>query len=209
MPPRPYNSATRLAQQSALKERIAQAAAELHKGQGVLGTSHAQVAQEAGVSVPTVYKHFPTLEALVKACSAHVASQAPGFPAEQILQAPNLTDAARALVRAMDAQHAYFAPWAIWHEERHVATLGAMAARQRGELMLLCEAVLSRHRGPGDHRSMAAWWQALLSFNLRESLVVGHGLSRTSYRRSLVSLLLAACGPQPANVCASGPLRKS
>lgn len=205
---RSYNRATRLAQQAELKARVAQAAAQLHKAQGVLATSHADVAREARVSVPTVYKHFPTVDELVQACSAHVAAQAPAFPAERILQAPDLAAAARALVKAMDVQHAYFSPWVVWREDHRVAALGALAARQRSELLGLCEAVLARHGGGGEHRHAAAWWQSLLGFELRDSLSRAHGISRAAYRRGLVRLLLAVAGPQPANVRASGPSQR-
>ena len=205
---RSYNRATRLARQAELKARVAQAAAQLHKAQGVLATSHAEVAREAGVSVPTVYKHFPTVDELVQACTAHVAAQAPAFPAERILQARDLEGAARALVEAMDVQHAYFSPWAVWREGHRVAALNAMVARQRSELLRLCEAVLARHGGGGDHRPAATWWEALLGFELRDSLSRAHGVSRAAYRRGLVRLLLAVAGPQPANNRVPGPSRK-
>lgn len=204
---RSYNRATRLEKQAEVKACIAQAAAQLHKAHGVLGTSHAEVAQHAGISVPTVYKYFPTVDALVQACSAHVAARAPAFPAEKILQAPDLEGAARALVNAMDAQHAYFAPWVAWREERHVAALGAIVAQQRSELLRLCETVLALHLGAG-HRPTAVWWEALLGFELRESLRRPPGTSRVAYRRGLVHLLLAVAGPQPRNTCARGPARK-
>ena len=56
MPPRPYDNASRQLQQAELKSRIAAAAAELHASQGALATSYAQIAERAGVSLPTVYK---------------------------------------------------------------------------------------------------------------------------------------------------------
>lgn len=197
MAPRAYNNETRLQQQAALKARIAEAAAALHATQGALATSYAQIAEAAGVSLPTVYKHYPTLDDLVQACTAHVAAGAPPFPAEAILAAPDLPAAAAALVAALDATHAYYAPWLAWREEQRVPTLARLQARERAQLLGLCEAVLARHGAAAPQRA-AAWWESLLSFELRDRLLVAHGQSRAAYRRTLVSLLLAVAGPQPA-----------
>ena len=90
MPPRPYNSETRRRKQAELRERIAAAAAELHAQQGAVATSNADIARQAGVSLPTVYSHFPSQDDLLGACTAHVASRAPQVPVEQILGAPDL-----------------------------------------------------------------------------------------------------------------------
>jgi AcrR family transcriptional regulator len=207
--PRAYNNETRLAQQAELKARIAEAAARLHKAQGALATSYAQIAQEAGVSLPTVYKHFPTLNELVTACSGHVASLAPPFPTDEILQAPALAAAADTLVAAVDALHAHFAPWRAWREQRRIPVLEQAHEEQRLRLVQLCEAVLARHLGAGDHRAAAAWWESLLDFELRDRLLTQHRQSRAAYRRTLASLLLAVAGPQPASTSPVRPKRKT
>lgn len=106
MAPRAYNIETRRRQQDELKARIAAAAAELHAEQGALATSHAQIAERAGVSLPTVYKHYPTLDELIPACVGHVTGLAPHFPPDELLSAPDLAAAAQALVDARDAQNA-------------------------------------------------------------------------------------------------------
>src|SRR5687767_2873240 len=106
MPPRAYNNESRTQQQAELKARIAAAAAELHATQGALATSYAQIAQQAGVSLPTVYKHFPTMDELLEACTGHAAALAPPFPIDAILAAPELPAAARLLVDACDATNA-------------------------------------------------------------------------------------------------------
>ncbi|HZN46802.1 MAG TPA: TetR/AcrR family transcriptional regulator [Ramlibacter sp.] len=208
MAPRAYNNENRLQQQAELKARIAEAAAALHKTQGALATSYAQVAQQAGVSVPTVYKHFPTLDTLIQACTAHVASQAPAFPAEAILQAPELSSAVDALVAATDAMHAHFQPWLVWREQQRIPALAAMLAQEREQMLKLCESLLARHLGAGDHRSTASWWEALLAFDLRQRVLGEHRQSRPAYRRTLASLLLAVTGPQRASETTPRPKRK-
>jgi AcrR family transcriptional regulator len=206
--PRAYNNENRLQQQVELKARIAAAAAALHKTQGAIATSYAQVAEQAGVSLPTVYKHFPTLDELVQACTAHVASLAPPFPAEAILEAPDLPSAVEALVAATDAMHAHFQPWMVWREQQRIPALAEMLARERAQMLLLCGALLASHLGAGEHRATAAWWEALLAFELRERVLSEHRQSRAAYRRTLVALLLAVAGPQRASEITQRPKRK-
>ena len=209
MAPRAYNNETRLQQQAGLKARIAEAAAALHKTQGALNTSWAQIAAEAGVSVPTVYKHFPTLDDLIGACTAHVAALAPEFPTERILEAEDLEAAVEALVAAVDAAHAHYAPWLVWREDNRIPALADMFAGQRAQMLSLCEALLARHLGEGEHRATAAWWEALLSFDVRDRIVATHRQSRAAYRRTVASLLLAVTGPQRASEPSQRPNRKS
>lgn len=209
MAPRAYNNQTRLLQQEALKARIAEAAARLHKAQGALATSHAQIAEEAGVSLPTVYKHYPTLDDMVRACTAHVASLAPPFPAERIMQAPDLASAAKALVATSDAMHRHFAPWMVWREQGRIPALADVVARERAQTRAFCQAVLERHLGPGEHRAAAAWWEALLSFETRESVLSAPGQSRASFRETLVHLLLAVAGPQRDGPTSQRPTRRN
>jgi AcrR family transcriptional regulator len=205
MPPRPYDNATRLAQQAELKARIAAAAAELHAAQGALATSYAQVAERAGVSLPTVYKHFPTLEELVRACSAHADEQAPPFPHEAILAAPDLPGAALALVNACDAANAHFEPWAAWREHTRIGVLGDIQQSRRRQMLALCKALIERHAPRADAKAVAATWESLLSFDFWHRLVRTHGWTRTAARAQQHHLLLAAAGPQPAASPSSRP----
>jgi AcrR family transcriptional regulator len=48
--------------------KIVDATLKLHGQRGIFGTSWADIAREADVSVGTVYKYFPTLDELVPAC---------------------------------------------------------------------------------------------------------------------------------------------
>lgn len=198
MAPRAYNNETRQQQQAGLKARIASAAAQLHAAKGVLATSYAEIAQSARVSLPTVYKHFPSLDELVQACSGHVRQRAPTFSVEQILAAPDLAAAAEMLVAATDRLNAYLDPWLAWREQGRIPVLTKAAAAQRKQLTALCAQLLTRHCAPGDCRASAAVWESLLHFEPWHRMVHDHKLSRATVRRTLVHLLLAVTGPQPA-----------
>lgn len=208
MAPRAYNSETRKQQQAALKARIAAAAVGLHAEKGVLGTSYADVADRAGVSLPTVYKHFPTQAELIAACTGHAAALAPELPVGEILGAPALADATAILVDAMDRVHAYFEPWMAWGERRVVPTLREMLDGERKQLTSLIAQLLGGHLGDGDHREAASVWESLLSFDFWHRLVREHKLARNTARRRVVQLLLAAAGPSPAAVQPTRPSKR-
>lgn len=208
MPPRAYNNASRLQQQAELKSRIAAAAAELHRQRGAVSTSYADIAQQAGVSLPTVYAHFPTLNDLVRACTAHVGAQAPAPDVQAVLGAPDLAAAAAALVQASDALNAYFEPWVSWREEALVPVLAELNAATRAQQVALITAVLRQHLGEGDHKERAAVWETLLSFEVWHRLVRAHKRSRSFARDALCDLLLAVTGPRPAASPSPRPNRR-
>jgi AcrR family transcriptional regulator len=69
---RTYRMKERAKTQDETRERIVAATMLLHDEQGVAATSFVDVAKRAGIGAATVYRHFPTLGALVAACGAHV-----------------------------------------------------------------------------------------------------------------------------------------
>jgi AcrR family transcriptional regulator len=198
MASRAYNNQTRQQLQTELKQRIVEAAVQLHAAKGGLGTSYADIAQAASVSLPTVYKHFPQLETLFQSCTAHVAQSAPTLPVESILAAPDLASAALQLVEAMDRLNAYFEPWLVWRDHGRNAFLAELGAQRRRQLTGLCAAILARHAPNDDAPGRAALWESLLHFELWHRLVRGHELARPEFRRTLHQLLLAVAGPLPA-----------
>jgi AcrR family transcriptional regulator len=117
MSPRAYDRKLRVAAADEAKRRIVEAAAALHATQGALATGHAQIAERAGVSIPTVYKYFPTRNDLIPACTGLVASRAPVALDGRIFDGlPRVPDRVRALARALFRLHDYFAPWLRWSE---------------------------------------------------------------------------------------------
>ncbi len=68
---RPYDSGLRAEQADATRRKILDALVRT-MGRGVAGLSVPAVAREAGVSVPTVYRHFKSKATLVAALSAHL-----------------------------------------------------------------------------------------------------------------------------------------
>jgi AcrR family transcriptional regulator len=101
------------------RHRILQATMALHAEQGVLATSHKDIAGRADVSVGTVYHHFPSVDSLVSSCGVHVAELFP-LPGPQ---AVNPRDPRRRRIESLArAVVAFYAPMP-WLEklrtERH------------------------------------------------------------------------------------------
>jgi len=208
MATRPYDSALRLRKQAELKARIVGVAAALHAQKGATDTSYADIAAHAGVSLPTVYAHFPTQRDLLAGCTAHVGARAPALPVEQVLAAPDLPAAAEMLAAAMDARHHHFEPWLAWREDRVIPFLAELSSARRDQFAALISRVLRRHVGPGDHREAVAAWESTLSFDFWHRLTRGHGLSRARVRRIVVRSLLAIASPQHDVEIPSTPRRK-
>ena len=59
------------------RRRIVQATFDLHREQGIAATTMKQIAERAGVSVGSVYHHFPTYDDAINACGAHAFSAYP------------------------------------------------------------------------------------------------------------------------------------
>ncbi|MCB9136696.1 MAG: TetR/AcrR family transcriptional regulator [Anaerolineales bacterium] len=70
--PRQYKMQTRSMATEKTKERIVQAAKELHASQGLQGTSYIEIADKAGVAMATVYRHFPSIADLIPACASSI-----------------------------------------------------------------------------------------------------------------------------------------
>jgi AcrR family transcriptional regulator len=68
---RTYSMGRRRDQLDATRQRITEAAFELHATVGPAQTSISAVAERAGVQRHTVYHHFPDMTSLMRACTAH------------------------------------------------------------------------------------------------------------------------------------------
>src|SRR5262245_60261793 len=117
MSPRAYDRRLRQAAAEEAKRRIVEAAAALHAERGGSGTSHAMIARRAGVSIPTVYKYFPTADHLIPACTGLVAGRAPVRLDESLFKGLDGVPArVRALAAALFRLHEHFAPWLRWSD---------------------------------------------------------------------------------------------
>ena len=161
----------------------------------------------SGVSLPTVYAHYPTQRELLEGCTGHVAAYAPALPVDRILTAPTLSAAAEHLADALAEQHLHFEPWLAWREDRVIPFLAELSGARRDQFAALIARVLRRHLRPGDHRDAVAAWESTLSFDFWHRLTRGHRLSRPRARGVIVRALLAIVPPQQ-HLAVHPPLRR-
>jgi AcrR family transcriptional regulator len=74
---RTYRQGKRAAKKAETRRRIVEAAVSLHGTVGPARTTLSEVAEQAGVSRPTLYAHFADEATLFRACTAHWMSQDP------------------------------------------------------------------------------------------------------------------------------------
>jgi AcrR family transcriptional regulator len=92
MSPRRYRLERRAETAGETRRRLVEATFALHAEQGIYATTMSHIAARAGVSVGTVYHHFPTYQDAVAACAQHVDESLP-LPAADIFAGLTSMDA--------------------------------------------------------------------------------------------------------------------
>ena len=163
MSPRRYDGRLRRAAAAEAKRRIVHAAVELHARRGALGTSHAMIAKRAGVSLPTVYKYFPTRDHLIPECTGGVLGKAPVALDERLFEGlGSPRERVHALARALFRLHEYLAPWARW-SARDAAELPSLARFLEGAASAR-RGLIRRAVAPASGRSLVALADVLLDW---------------------------------------------
>jgi len=89
----------------ATRDRIARAAFELHATVGPANATISAVAERAGVERHTVYRHFPDIVSLIRACTVH-GMEVTGLP--QPDRWASIPDGLRRLKAALEDMYAYY-----------------------------------------------------------------------------------------------------
>ncbi|MBM3529167.1 MAG: TetR/AcrR family transcriptional regulator [Alphaproteobacteria bacterium] len=103
---RKYTLKRRAEQQAETRQRIVEAAVDLHSTVGPAATTISMVAERAGVQRHTLYAHFPDELSLLTACSGHVEEQDP-LPDAQAWRA--IADPSTRLRIALGGIYAWYA----------------------------------------------------------------------------------------------------
>ena len=74
---RPYRLGRRAETSEETRQRLVEATFHLHAERGIAETSMKDIAERAGVSVGTVYHHFPSYADAIVACGAYTSEHAP------------------------------------------------------------------------------------------------------------------------------------
>jgi AcrR family transcriptional regulator len=102
---RPYRLRARADAMDRTRARITQAAVELHGSIGPAATTMSAVAERAGVTRATLYRHFPNEEILFRACSAEWRS---ANPSPDPAQWATISDPYQRLATALPALYGWY-----------------------------------------------------------------------------------------------------
>src|SRR6476469_3233305 len=134
---RRYELKARAEAQQATRERIAAAAVSLHEEVGFAKTTVADIARRAGVQRLTVYNHFPDLDALLPACTAHWNAEHPLPDLAPALALPDPVERLRTALTLLYGWYRETAPMQrrVLGERATVPELDAWLARSRDQAL--------------------------------------------------------------------------
>jgi AcrR family transcriptional regulator len=175
------------------RQRIVEAAVHLHGTVGPAGSTIAGIAEQAGVTRLTVYRHFPDEEALFVACSAHwMAQQTPPDPDRW----GQITDPEERLREGLTDLYRFYrsgeAMLSRIHRDREHVPERVRQAREAREAHH--RDVLVTGFGRGDPRRLRALVGHASSFSTWKSLCVEHDLPDRDAVDAMVALVLSAVG---------------
>ena len=175
------------------RQRIVEAAVELHGSVGPAATTIAAIAETAGVTRLTVYRHFPDEDALFGACSAHWISR-------QQLPDPGawsqIGDPAARLRAGLADLYRFFRAGAdmLTCIYRDLAALPEAQQQGLRDRDTYFHEVLAAPFGAtgGEHRQRRAVIGHAISFWTWRSLCLDQGLSDTEAVDAMTGMVLAA-----------------
>lgn len=189
---RPYEMRRRAEQVDETRQRITEATVRLHTSVGPAHTSIAAVAEEAGVTRLTVYRHFADLDALFEACRAHWVAENPRPDPNAWLAIPDLDRRAR---RAFGELYAWYRDHAAElypiYRDAEAMPRSAQRATAAGNRQL-ADALIAGQRGSiSEHRwlLLSAVAGHLVDFWTWRSLVIQQGLDDAAAVATAVLLL--------------------
>jgi AcrR family transcriptional regulator len=187
---RSYTLKRRAEQQAKTRQRIVEAAVDLHTRVGPAGTTFSMVAEKAGVQRHTLYAHFPDERSLLMACSGHVEER---DPVPEAIVWRDIAEPTQRLTTGLRAIYAWF--------ERNEVLLGNVL--RDSEHHTIVQEISRLRYGPG----IAAWHDVLgaklnakqrpmlhlaLSFHTWRSLTREAGLTSVAAVEAMVGAVSGA-----------------
>ena len=188
---RKYELKERARRQAETRQRIIEAAVDLHTSVGPARTTISAIAQRAGVERHTVYAHFADERRLFNACTSHWEARHP-FPDPARWPAGEDPDAR--LSSALDDVYAWYEEvepeLAVFRRDAQVHDLNAeVIARYDRELAGLADELA---RGRPRRKSVRAAIGHALAFETWRSLVRREGLTRKQAVDAMLRLVAGA-----------------
>jgi AcrR family transcriptional regulator len=187
---RDYKSPLREDAKALTRRRIVEATVALHAEKGPLATSHADIAERAGVSLPTVYNHFPNAASLLPHCMGAVAATLPPIDTEGILAEADPSRRIDRLVTSIYLRYERHAPWLRWavaDAPKFPELAAAIRERDRVTAQLVAAALTFKpHRRP--QRDAFAIARALLEFTAWRRLTDDLGSNDAAIRAASAAI---------------------
>src|SRR5262245_40693455 len=190
---RNYELKQRAERQQETRQRIVEAAVDLHQSLGPAATTVSDVAERAGVGRVTVYRHFADETELLRACSGHYFDRHPAPDPERWLAIEDPTERLRTGLREAYA----------YHRSTEQMITPALADLRDHEVMepyhahwqRAAEVLVEPWRARGRRRTLLRAGIALaLSFDTWRQLVRGQGLTE----EQAIDVALRLAGDTPA-----------
>jgi AcrR family transcriptional regulator len=186
---RTYTLNRRAAQQAKTRQRIVEAAVELHGTLGPARTSVSLIAEKAGVQRHTLYAHFPDERSMLLACSGHEIARDP-LPEAEPWRA--IADPEERLRVGLAAIYAWYARNAgmvagVLRDAEHHELLREIMALRYGPPMALWHKVL----GAGLKAKQAPMLALALSFHTWRTLVEESGMDMRKAAAAMAQAVLA------------------
>ena len=183
---RPYRLGRRAETAEETRRRLVEATFQLHSEQGIAETSMKDIAARAGVSVGTVYHHFPSYTDAIVACAGFTAEHAPAPTSAVFAGAASRRERIARLARALfDFYERVPALESVRRDRRLSRELDAFAEEEaRNRRALVAEAV--------GADAPTAFFAALLDVDVYRSLRrEGFGTAEAADRvAAMISLAL-------------------
>ena len=171
---RRYTLKRRAEQQAETRQRIVEAAVELHGSVGPARTTVSMVAERAGVQRHTLYAHFPDERSLLLACSGLTVERDPLPDADAWRPIADRRERLQAGLRALYGWYGRNAELAacVLRDAEHHALTQEMVALRMGPPMGLMHEVL----GDGLNATQGAMLNVMLGFHTWRTLTRDSGL---------------------------------
>jgi AcrR family transcriptional regulator len=188
---RKYELKLRAERQQQTRQRIVEAAIELHEAVGPARTTLSDIARRAGVQRHTLYRHFPDERALLLACSGQYTSQNPmPDPTAWVAIADPVERLRRGLTELYDfyERNEPMTSSVLRDAETHELTRQVVATNRGPERQRILDALARGVRG----RRRLAVLQLALAFSTWRTLVRDGGLTNDQAVETLVHAFAAA-----------------
>jgi AcrR family transcriptional regulator len=194
MATRTYQQSRRLQTAEGTRRRIVEATFALHAEQGIAATTMKHIAARAGVSVGSVYHHFPTYDDAIGACGQLVLEKAPPLDASIFNGFADWPDRVARLLSAQYAQYAQLPVLEVARAERNVSPKleAFLTEEERHRRALAAEAL-----APMDHDERAVAALAALADIGAWRALVSAGFDTTGAAKLAAEMMHAWLAPRP------------